>query len=117
MRPVSGLPPLARRHINKSAACRFILIASAGLSACAANDVLGHISTPDKGQLLATGGVSQVEGAGGSGLANWATITGYGSRDSYGATAFHTRAHLDDFDIQVTGVAIGAGNRVELSNA
>ena len=34
----------------------------------------------DGGKLLATGGVSQVEGAGGGGLANWALITGYGTR-------------------------------------
>lgn len=75
------------------------------------------VPMPDKGRLLATGGVSQVEGAGGSGLSNWATITGYGSRDSYGVTAFHTRAYLNDFDLQVTGAAVGAGNRVELSYA
>ena len=34
----------------------------------------------DAGKLLATGGVSQVEGAGGGGLANWASIGGYGYR-------------------------------------
>ena len=37
---------------------------------------------PDQGKLLATGGVSQVEGAGGGGLVPWALITGYGSVDS-----------------------------------
>jgi hypothetical protein len=30
----------------------------------------------DSGKLLATGGVSQIEGAGGGGLASWAMITG-----------------------------------------
>jgi hypothetical protein len=72
---------------------------------------------PDRGRLLATGGVSQVEGTGGAGLSNWATITGYGSRDSWGATAFHTRAALDDFDLRVTGAAMGVNNRVEVSYA
>ena len=33
----------------------------------------------DQGKLLATGGVSQVEGAGGGGLGAWALISGYGS--------------------------------------
>jgi len=89
------------------------LLACLALTACANST----IPRPDKGRLLATGGVSQVEGAGGSGLSNWATITGYGSRDSYGATAFHTRAKLNDFDLQVTGAAIGTGNRIEISYA
>jgi hypothetical protein len=93
------------------------VFAAAVLSACALRDAPAYISSPDQGRLLATGGVSQVEGAGGSGLSNWATITGYGSRDSYGVTAFHTRAYLNDFDMQVSGVAVGASNRVELSYA
>ena len=37
---------------------------------------------PDMGKLTATGGVSQLEGAGGGGLTPWALITGYGTRDS-----------------------------------
>lgn len=117
MKPVLGQPSSAPRQSIKSFNLLFSLIACVSLSACAVSDITGPITSPDKGRLLATGGVSQVEGSGGSGLANWATITGYGSRDSYGATAFHTRAQLDDFDLQVTGVAVGAGNRVELSYA
>ena len=94
-----------------------MIAACVSLPACAVRDTMSAMPSPDKGRLLATGGVSQVEGAGGSGLANWATITGYGSSDSYGATAFHTRAYLDDFDMQVTGAAIGAANRIEISYA
>ena len=41
------------------------------------------------GKLTATGGVSQVEGAGGGGP-HQALITGYGSKDSYGANAHYT---------------------------
>jgi hypothetical protein len=44
----------------------------------------------DGGRLLATGGVSQVEGTGGGGLANWALITGYGTRDGVGANLHYT---------------------------
>lgn len=117
MKPVSDQPPSAPCPRIKFPMCRLSLITCFALSACAVNDIPPYISSPDKGRLLATGGVSQVEGAGGSGLANWATITGYGSRDSYGVTAFHTRAHLNNFDLHVTGVAVGAGNRVELSYA
>lgn len=103
----------SRYRVARPIAIAISLLACVSLSACANSS----LPAPDKGRLLATGGVSQVEGAGGSGLSNWATITGYGSRDSYGATAFHTRAKLNDFDLEVTGAAIGAGNRVEISYA
>jgi len=39
-------------------------------------------------RLLATGGVSQIEGAGGGGLTPWALITGYGTDAQIGGTAF-----------------------------
>ena len=44
----------------------------------------------DGGKLLATAGVSQLEGAGGGGLAPWALITGYGTRHGIGANAHFT---------------------------
>ena len=47
-------------------------------------------NSPDMGKLTATGGVSQLEGAGGGGLVPWALITGYGTRDSWGANAHVT---------------------------
>ena len=45
---------------------------------------------PESGKLLATAGVTQIEGAGGGGLAPWAVITGYGTRDAIGANAHYT---------------------------
>lgn len=71
----------------------------------------------DSGRLLATGGVSQVEGAGGGGLSAWALITGYGSRDGIGANAHVTYVPLSDFSLLTEGVAIGLFDRVELSYA
>jgi hypothetical protein len=72
---------------------------------------------PDLGKLTATGGVSQVEGAGGGGLAPWALITGYGSRDSWGANAHYTRLTTQDYSLDSYGVAVGIADRVELSLA
>ncbi len=73
---------------------------------------------PEPGSRLpATGGVSQIEGAAGGGLTPWALITGYGSRDQVGFTAFHTRADPTDFSLSATGVAVGIRDRVELSYA
>lgn len=73
--------------------------------------------TPDMGKLTATGGVSTVEGAGGGGLAPWALISGYGSRDSWGANAHATTVRTQDYSLDTAGVAIGIADRVELSLA
>lgn len=75
------------------------------------------VGSPDQGRLLATAGVSQVEGAGGAGLSNWATITGYGTDLSWGGNAHYTQVNLDDFQLRSGGVAVGLGNRMELSYA
>jgi hypothetical protein len=74
-------------------------------------------SKPDMGKLRATGGVSQLEGAGGGGLTPWALITGYGTRDSYGANAHYTEVRTDDYGLRAYGVAIGIADRVEFSLA
>ena len=71
----------------------------------------------DGGKLLATGGVNQVEGAGGGGLANWALITGYGTRDGIGANLHYTAVILPDYSLQSAGAAVGLFDRLELSYA
>jgi hypothetical protein len=71
----------------------------------------------DSGRLLATGGVSEVEGAGGGGLVPWALITGYGSRDGVGVNAHATYVPVSDFSLLTEGVAVGLYDRLELSYA
>jgi len=71
----------------------------------------------DSGKLLATGGVTNVEGAGGGGLATWALITGYGTDNGVGVDAHYTYVGLSDYNLQTVGVAIGVMDRVELSYA
>jgi hypothetical protein len=72
---------------------------------------------PDLGKLTATGGVSQVEGAGGGGLVPWALITGYGTQDSWGANAHYTGLRTQDYSLDSVGVAVGIADRVEISLA
>lgn len=93
--------------------------AAAGIALCAALLCAGANgqSRPDLGKLTATGGVSQVEGAGGGGLVPWALITGYGSRDSWGANAHYTGVRTQDYALDSAGVAVGLRDRVELSLA
>jgi hypothetical protein len=69
------------------------------------------------GKLLLTDGVSSVEGAGGGGLAAWATIAGNETEDGIGATAHATYVALPDFDLSSAGAAVGLSDRVEFSYA
>jgi len=71
----------------------------------------------DEGKLLATGGVTQVEGAGGGGLSPWAFITGYGTRDGIGVDVHDTFVGLPDYQLVSPGVAFGLFDRLELSYA
>jgi len=91
---------------------RLIVITTLLLGACSSKSL-----KPDQGRLLMTGGVSQVEGAGGAGLTPWATITGYGTNKSYGVNGFYTQANFADFELRSKGGAIGIKNRVEISFA
>lgn len=68
-------------------------------------------------KLLLTGGVSSIEGAAGGGLTPWAIIGGYGTNNEIGGSAFYTHTAVDDFDLDVFGVALGYKDRVEVSLA
>ncbi len=82
-----------------------------GLSAAA------HAQSLESGRLLATSGVTQVEGAGGGGLVPWALITGYGTNDAVGANIHNTAIALPAFTLESAGAAVGLYDRVELSYA
>jgi Protein of unknown function (DUF3034) len=66
-------------------------------------------------RLLATGGIMQIEGSGGGGLTPWALITGLGTNQEIGASAFCTRVSPQDFTLESCGAAVGVRNRLELS--
>ena len=90
------------------------VLAVAGLAATAAS---AQSANGISGRLLATGGVSTIEGAGGGGLSTWALITGYGTDSQIGANVHYTAAKTRDYSLQTGGVAIGLYDRVELSYA
>ena len=69
-------------------------------------------------RLLGSWGVSQVEGAGGGGLTPWALVTGGGSRDQLGATAFaSTWRSQGGYTLRAAGAAVGVHDTLELSAA
>jgi hypothetical protein len=69
------------------------------------------------GKVLATGGVSMIDGAGGGGITPWATITGYGTKDGINGDVHYTYANLPNYSLNSLGVAIGFWDRFELSYA
>jgi len=95
----------------------FLAGAIAGFALAASDAHAGGFPLGDQGKLLATGGVSQVEGAGGGGLAPWALISGYGSDESFGANARYTHVRLTDFTLRSVGASVGLFDRVEFSYA
>jgi hypothetical protein len=104
---------------------RSIAVAAGVLSLCSALAALADDAAPggihstmfDSGKLLATAGVSEVEGAGGGGLSTWAMITGYGTDDGVGANVHYTGVLLPDYRLDTVGAAVGLFDRLELSYA
>ncbi len=76
-----------------------------------------HAVAQPPSRLLGTGGATQLEGQAGGGIVPWAVLAGYGSSNELSATAFYTRATLDDFDLDAFGVAASYNNRFEVSLA
>lgn len=69
------------------------------------------------GKILATPGVSQVEGSAGGGLVPWAQLAGYATEDELAFSAFCTRASVKDFQLDSCGAQVNFYDRLELSFA
>lgn len=69
------------------------------------------------GKILATPGVSQVEGAAGGGLVPWAQLAGYATEDELAISGFCTRTNLDNFKLASCGMQANFYDRLELSFA
>jgi hypothetical protein len=69
------------------------------------------------GKLLATPGVSQIEGSGGGGLVPWAQLAGYATEDELAVSAFCSQANVKDFQLNSCGGQINLYDRLELSFA
>ena len=69
------------------------------------------------GKIIATAGLTQVEGSGGGGLVPWATLSGYDTRDQVSVGVFNTQVNVDDFRLQSWGLNASFYDRVEVSFA
>lgn len=70
-----------------------------------------------QGKLLLTSGVSSIDGAAGGGLTPWAVTGGYATDGGIGTSAFFTRTVVQDYALNVYGIAVGWGDRLEVSLA
>lgn len=70
-----------------------------------------------QGKVLATPGVSQVEGSAGGGIVPWAQLAGYASEDEWTIGGFCSRADVKDYTLDVCGAQFNFYDRVELSIA
>jgi hypothetical protein len=95
---------------------RFPGFAASSICALALVGTLGASSPAQAGsRLLATGGVTQIEGSAGGGLTPWALIAGLGSDRQIGASASCTRVEPQDFTLDTCALSVGIRDRVELS--
>ena len=77
----------------------------------------GTVCADTGGRLLATGGVTNIEGSAGGGIVPWAVLSGYGARGEWGGDAFATRVDTGDYRLDAFGASLAFNNRVELSVA
>lgn len=105
-----------RQRVTKFRFCIAMALPQVALALaapCAAREAI----TFDSGKLILTNGIATIEGSGGGGLANWATISGMGTNRAVGISAHVTGVELPDFRLDTHGLAIGIRDRVELAYA
>jgi hypothetical protein len=67
------------------------------------------------GKILASPGVSQIEGSGGGGIVPWAQLAGYATEDEIAASGFCSRVNVDDFSLNACGLQVNFHDRLEVS--
>ncbi|CUA83373.1 DUF3034 family protein [Pseudidiomarina woesei] len=78
---------------------------------------MSPIAAADFGRLLATGGLTTIEGAGGGGIVPWATLSSYAEQGQWGGTLAYNHANVRDYQLDVAAATLNYDNRVEFSYA
>ena len=104
---MSGIA-LSRKKLNSA-----LLSCGLAMGLCMTGASAAHAG----GRLLATGGATEIEGSAGGGIVPWALISGYGTEDEIGGTAFLTNVRVSNYDLVSYGAAVGLHDRMELSYA
>ncbi|MGE4530274.1 MAG: DUF3034 family protein, partial [Acidithiobacillus sp.] len=82
-----------------------------------AHAAIGSASLFGQGRILGTGAVTAIDGAAGGGINPWAVISGYGTNQQIGATAFYSHVLLNNYNMDAYGASVGLFNRIEISFA
>lgn len=104
---------MSRVALNRKKLNSALRSGSLALGLCMAGVSAAHAGD----RLLATGGATEIEGSAGGGIVPWALISGYGTEDEIGGTAFLTNVRVSNYDLVSYGAAVGVHDRVELSYA
>lgn len=70
-----------------------------------------------EGKILATPGISSVEGSGGGGIVPWAQLAGYATQENISVSAACSRVTVKDFSLNACGVQANFYDRLEVSYA
>ncbi|WP_290871269.1 DUF3034 family protein [Aquabacterium sp.] len=114
------IPQGVTRRVAGAVAPRSIGARVRSVSALAALALAALVPGPAQAgdRLLATWGVSSIDGAAGGGLTPWAVIAGTGSSDQVGGSAYVTHLQTDGgYDLKIAGAAVGIRDRLEFSMA
>jgi hypothetical protein len=103
--------------LNALNAIGLSLVLALAAGAAKAEDAPSASKLADSGRLLLTQGVSNVEGGAGGGIASWAVISGYGTRDAIGGNLHFTNVSLPDYQFRTYGGSVGLFDRGEISYA
>ena len=90
---------------------------SKALSMLIATTLFVSSAVAGDGKLIATAGLSQVEGSGGGGIVPWATLAGYDSREQISASAVVTQVDVDDYRLTMLGASLSLYDQLEVSVA
>lgn len=112
-------PQIVNAPVPLDAAATQRALQPIGLASALGDDGLriGKVRALRGGKLLLTNGVTTVEGSSGGGIARWATIAGRQTPGGIGFSGHATAIELPDFGWRSYGVAVGLGDRLELSFA
>lgn len=112
-------PKIAHATLPFDTAATHRALQPIGLASALGDDGLriGKVRALKGGKLLLTNGVTTVEGSSGGGIARWATIAGRQMPGGIGLSGHATAIELPDFGWRSYGVAVGFGDRLELSFA
>jgi len=107
--PYTATRPAARHATARLTAARLIRVLGVLM-------IFAHASAHAQGsRLWATGGITNINGAGGGGLTTWSVLNGYASDTETTGTASIARTGVDDFTVDTASAGFNWANRIAVT--